>query len=86
MQCRSCLCEIYICGAGSNVPWGSLLQEKPKSNTFMVFGQGPHLCPGSELAITETMFLIHHLITNYRLVLFLGESFLLPKQTCDKKM
>ncbi|KAG0615749.1 hypothetical protein M758_5G063700 [Ceratodon purpureus] len=43
----------------------SRFEEKPKPNTFMVFGQGPHLCPGSELSITESMFLIHHLITNY---------------------
>jgi hypothetical protein len=45
----------------------------------MVFGQGPHMCPGSELAITETMFLIHHLITNYRLVLCLGSSILFKR-------
>jgi len=44
----------------------NLLQEKLKPNAFMPFGQGPHLCPGSELAVIETMFIIHHLVTNYR--------------------
>jgi len=43
----------------------SRFDEKPNPKAFMPFGQGPHLCPGSELALTETMFIIHHLITNY---------------------
>ncbi|KAG0605615.1 hypothetical protein M758_9G073500 [Ceratodon purpureus] len=46
----------------------SRFEEIPKPGTFMVFGLGPNMCPGAELAKMETMLLIHHLVTNYRFV------------------
>lgn len=32
----------------------------------MPFGNGPHMCPGSELARVEALFLLHHLVTKFR--------------------
>lgn len=63
---RNCLKSAQLTGLIQH--YGDLSQEEPKRNTFMPFGQGPHLCPGNDLAITEALFMIHHLVTRYRLV------------------
>ncbi|KAG0586275.1 hypothetical protein KC19_2G078100 [Ceratodon purpureus] len=44
----------------------SRFEVTPKPGTFMVFGTGPHMCPGAELTKMQTLLLIHHLVTNYR--------------------
>ncbi|KAK8955270.1 Abscisic acid 8'-hydroxylase 3 [Platanthera guangdongensis] len=36
---------------------------------FMLFGNGSHACPRNGLAKLEILVLLHHLTTNYRLVL-----------------
>ncbi|CAK8569502.1 unnamed protein product [Lathyrus sativus] len=45
----------------------SRFEVSPKPNTFMPFGSGVHACPGNELAKLETLIMIHHLVTKFRL-------------------
>ncbi|CAK9238648.1 unnamed protein product [Sphagnum jensenii] len=37
----------------------------PKPFTYVPFGGGPRMCPGSEFARTEMVVFIHHLVLNY---------------------
>ncbi|KAL5801247.1 hypothetical protein ACOSQ3_032879 [Xanthoceras sorbifolium] len=34
--------------------------------TYLPFGAGPRICPGSEFARIEVLLVVHHLITNYQ--------------------
>jgi len=34
------------------------------------FGGGPRLCPGADLAKVEIAFFLHHLVLNYRYLLY----------------
>jgi len=42
------------------------VQNPPRPNTYMPFGNGVHSCPGSELAKLEVLVLLHHLTLSYR--------------------
>jgi len=44
----------------------SRFQTPPKLGTFIPFGMGLHMCPGVEMAMTEMLFLVHHLVTKCR--------------------
>lgn len=33
--------------------------------SYILFGAGPRICPGSEFARIEILLVIHHLVTNY---------------------
>ncbi|XP_008782776.2 cytochrome P450 716B1-like [Phoenix dactylifera] len=33
--------------------------------SYIPFGGGPHVCPGSEFARMEVLLIVHHLVTNY---------------------
>ncbi|XP_004499057.1 abscisic acid 8'-hydroxylase CYP707A1-like [Cicer arietinum] len=52
----------------------SRFEVAPKPNTFMPFGSGVHACPGNELAKLETLIMIHHLVTKFRLEVVGRES------------
>ncbi|KEH40948.1 cytochrome P450 family protein [Medicago truncatula] len=44
-----------------------MVQNPPRPNTYMPFGNGVHSCPGSELAKLEVLVLLHHLTLSYSL-------------------
>lgn len=43
-----------------------IVQNPPKPNTYMPFGNGIHACPGNEFAKLEMLVLLHHMLTKYR--------------------
>lgn len=40
--------------------------DGPMPFTFIPFGGGPRMCPGSEFARLEILIFMHHLVTNFR--------------------
>nr|AHK23636.1 cytochrome P450 [Panax notoginseng] len=40
--------------------------DGPMPFTFIPFGGGPRMCPGSEFARLEVLIFMHHLVTNFR--------------------
>lgn len=40
--------------------------DGPVPFTFIPFGGGPRMCPGSEFARLEILIFMHHLVTNFR--------------------
>ncbi|XP_021757486.1 cytochrome P450 90B1-like [Chenopodium quinoa] len=47
------------------IPATNSSSSPTSGNTFMPFGGGQRLCPGSELARTEMAIFIHHLVINF---------------------
>jgi ent-kaurenoic acid hydroxylase len=41
---------------------------KAKAGSFLPFGLGSKICPGSDLAKLEITIFLHHFLLNYRLI------------------